>query len=144
MVSSNFVELEVDTDSVGCEVVGWNVVIRGKFSELFLGPLLIVVVKSHRFEVNFLFDEVHLKIIDFIGSLKNPLTAVQVHSKFLPYVIEVGLLELEIGSSETFQTAICLKKVWLELGAKIDHVRTERIKLVLFVRGYFVENFFGF
>lgn len=144
MIPPSFVELESDSNGVGGEVECRNVIIGSELAQLFFDSLLIAIVQDHWFEGDLLFYEVHLKVVDFIGSFQYPFNGIQMYSQFLLNVIEVCLLKLQIWPSEAFKTAIGLKKIRLKLLPKIYHIWAERVKLVLFVWGNFGKNVFGF
>ena len=102
MTSSDFMELEGDSDGVCSDIVGRNDIIRCIFAKLNFNSLIVKIVDNQSFEINFLFDEVEGEVIHFVFPFQNPFDVVDVNSEFLPDAIDVKVLEINIRPSETF------------------------------------------
>jgi hypothetical protein len=143
MISPYFVELKGDTKSVSDDIEGRNVVIRRELAQLFLVTLLVVVIDNQTLEVQLFLDEVHREVVYLVSAFQHPLDGVQMHSELLLDVGEVGLLEVDVWPSETFEAPVGFKEVGFELFPEFDHVGAKRVESVFFVLSDLAEDLFG-
>ena len=80
MISSDFVKLKVDSDSISCDAKGGNSIIGGVLPELNLVPVIIQVVDDHCLEIDLFLNEVDLKVVQLVFPLEDPFNIVDMHS----------------------------------------------------------------
>jgi hypothetical protein len=118
-----FAELEGDADGAGGDTEGWDHIIGGELAEFYLESVLVQIVDDHGLEVEFLLDEVYLKVVNFVAPFENPLDVVDVHPQLFPDAIDAQLLELHLRPAEALQAAVGLQQVGFEFIIEIDHIR---------------------
>jgi hypothetical protein len=139
MASSGLAELESQSDCVGGYVEGRHHIVGRKLSQFIFDSVIVKIVETHRFKVKFLFDEVYLQIVHFVFSLQHPLNVIDVNLQLFSNAVDISMLELDVWSSKALETPVGLQQIWFELFTEINHVSTQRVKIVLLVGDDFGE-----